>query len=696
MANISDSRASFLRGLSDLWLRFFRDKNQLVAMYQGTEVVIGQVYLEMMTNVLNIGIRNTRVHAKEFFKLLTIREDHVEYDITRDQYVFELPDNIKDFEYLYNKIIDPTVMFEKSVAGAYSFEIDTSGERDELRFPVNPFDWNSDGTGELVPGVPSRTLRVQDEDGVETDQRQLAFWIPDAQVDQFNLYLNHGYLLNRFEPSSEAYRALLRGIMQYFILGPTLSHLVGALNVISGLPVVRDEGEVLQSVDTSDPAVNVVRTDQRNYEFAKEVPLREDVENESNWGSLTFDAFEELTLVFRVQDAVKDPTWWFDTTIPQRLLPDEPRARRIISPKLVENRINNPPGQVRIGDPGFFIGADEDGFVPSDHGMSRPGYRHVFAYIIFEQYLKNHVFGIVYDENLLATGTSIPFPRVTADITEIIVAGKPAYVFLQFEPALSWQETMAFSEDLSVLPKPTLTEQINAIDNELRIGTRSWKIGDYYLLKYRTLAFDLSGYTDAVDSDVGLPVVGGTTGHTGVLAAFDNVARQWIIVPDSDADTFDSAEAVSVTGGTGSGTTAGASSRSTEPYIGNITDHGGSVHPIRAIGETQYVIGGGDPKKLTQREHVTYSETRSSPHFYSSAPAGTFYGEDEGRWLKFDDGGGNVYWADVFEVLSDEQVRLGVVVPDGSFTVTLWDYERQDKQSGMGEALQVKVIPVGP
>ena len=693
MANIADSKESFLKGLSDLWLRFFKDKNQLAAMYHGSEILIGQAYLEMMSNVLNTSIRETRVFNKKYFKLVAIREDLLEYDITRDQYVFELPDNIKDVPYLYNKIFAPSVLFEKGIVGAYGFEIDTSGDRDEIRFSANLFDWDDDGSNKTVPGVAVRTVEIADAAGTITDQRQLAFWLPDAEVDQFNLYLNYGYLLNRFEPSSESYRALLQGVMRYFILGPTLSHLVSTLNVVSGLPVIRNDGEVLQSIDTSDVSINVVKTDQTNYEFAKEIPFRADVEDESNWGTLTFDAFEELTTVFTIQDAVKNPTWWFDTTIPQRLLPDEPRARRVISPRLVENKIGNPPGQVKIGDPGFIIGADEDGFVPADHGMSRPGYRHVFAYIIFEQYLKHHVFGVVYDSTLLSSGTSIPFPRVTADIQEIIVAGKPSYVFLQFEPSLMWEETFQFSEELSVLPRPFFEEQINAIDSSLQIGTRSWKMGDYYLLKYRTLSFQSGGYVAVVNSDVGKTVVGGTTGDTGVLAHFDNTAREWIVVPDDDVDEFDVAEVISITTGAGAGTTVAASEYGIEPFVGNKTDHGGSTHPIRAIGETAYVIGGGDPKKLSQREHVSYAEVRPTAQtLYTTGPAGTFYPVDVGRWLEFDDGGGTIYWVSVYEVLSDTQVRMSTFVPGGTFTVRLWDYEGQAVQSGMGEALQVRVI----
>lgn len=79
--------------------------------------------------------------------------------------------------------------------------------------------------------------------------REIAFWAPDVLVDNDALYTNYGYLLGYKKPSSESYRAFLKGVSQLFLLGPTLERFESALNVTAGLPVVRDNGEVLQSFD---------------------------------------------------------------------------------------------------------------------------------------------------------------------------------------------------------------------------------------------------------------------------------------------------------------------------------------------------------------------------------------------------------------------------------------------------------------
>jgi hypothetical protein len=77
-----------------------------------------------------------------------------------------------------------------------------------------------------------------------------AYWCPDILVDRFHLYTTFGYLINRFERSSEEYRSLIRGIFQLFMLGPTLERFESAINTVAGLPVIRDTGEILVSYTT--------------------------------------------------------------------------------------------------------------------------------------------------------------------------------------------------------------------------------------------------------------------------------------------------------------------------------------------------------------------------------------------------------------------------------------------------------------
>jgi hypothetical protein len=77
--------------------------------------------------------------------------------------------------------------------------------------------------------------------------------------------------------------------------------------------------------------------------------------------------------------------------------------------------------------------------------------------------------------------------------------------------------------------------------------------------------------TSCVSGDVGKPVLGGTTGDAGTLLYYDNAAGMWWIRCIATDDLFDVSETVSVTGGTGTGTTAGASATGEDVYTGVYT-----------------------------------------------------------------------------------------------------------------------------
>ncbi|MGW8181757.1 MAG: hypothetical protein ACWGQW_23755, partial [bacterium] len=79
----------------------------------------------------------------------------------------------------------------------------------------------------------------------------------------------------------------------------------------------------------------------------------------------------------------------------------------------------------------------------------------------------------------------------------------------------------------------------------------------------RLINFVAGGYVNCVEGDVGRAVTGGSTGDSGTLLAYDNGNRIWTVKMDActgtpaNDDLFDQAETVSVSGGTGTGTSIG-------------------------------------------------------------------------------------------------------------------------------------------
>ena len=77
MALIGNNADTLLHGLSAFWHRFFRDIGDIQATYEGTEILLGQVYLNFLSDVLNTSVVEAPLFRKEFYKLITIREDQL-------------------------------------------------------------------------------------------------------------------------------------------------------------------------------------------------------------------------------------------------------------------------------------------------------------------------------------------------------------------------------------------------------------------------------------------------------------------------------------------------------------------------------------------------------------------------------------------------------------------------------------------
>jgi len=691
---------SFLRGLSDFWQRFFSDAPQLDALYQGTAVLMGQAYLDLLSNVISVSLKDTPIYAKEFYKLITLREDQLAFDkgavTADDRWVAALPDDVIAFVSLDNRVIEPTASLQER----NDYDIDRDAKT--IRFVTDPTD--TDGSGAPVPGFARRsldisvggvfddttrplattwmdngivkgdTLRILDvgpdlvsqrkrtdhsivlvrakalyvdsttplietetadnyvilrrpaddtvlgetmtfvadaatlahtrldagsvrvygkalsgadavEDvdytvdyelgvlyryatwnpatsnlvdytwqtkvwpvatysatGLVSDETttvrvvQMALWAPDAYVDRRTLANNFGALISREEDSSENYRAFLRGIFQLYLLGPVLERIESAINVVIGFPVIRDDGEVLVDVDTSDPLVTRVTTRRASnsilnvYEYPPTVPLRADL-IPTNYETLTFEAFEPLTTAITVTDYIQSPTWWHNVVIPRDLLPSVSVSRRTVSDAYVEN-IVNPVDGACIGDPGLVFGADENGFSPA------PGhvvFRHRLAYVLMDRYLKYHTFIVSFDASIFSL-TDIGYTRTFNDLNELVLTAKPSHTYAFTQPLTNfidtviaadgdyWYQPASFMDDpdspefydtegeipeplepytqlglffnFSVSAPTDGTEQVLFTDPPLVFGSGVWSVGDFF------------HYEDALAGLMSFPVLG--------------------------------------------------------------------------------------------------------------------------------------------------------------------------------------------
>lgn len=152
---IVDYPYNFLRGLSDFWQRFFADSDQLDTLYRGAAILVGQAYLDYLSTVLAVSLKDANVFDKEYYRLITISENEVAFQegasLPANRWAFTLPDPVVSFASLDNRVIEPTASLEPTL----DFEVVDR----VVKFHTDPTD--PLGTGVPLPGYARRAVDIE-------------------------------------------------------------------------------------------------------------------------------------------------------------------------------------------------------------------------------------------------------------------------------------------------------------------------------------------------------------------------------------------------------------------------------------------------------------------------------------------------------------------------------------------------------
>lgn len=191
--------------------------------------------------------------------------------------------------------------------------------------------------------------------------QQITLYGYNTKVETHTLRDRYGVLVNRERNSSEEYKRLLRGIMQYYWVGPSIFALRSAMSTMLGFPVIETADEILLRVDET-ATQDIVVTTRSSYIF----PLgyvRDDLKDATNWSRYRFARLENLVKIFSVEDDYTNPTWFYGLSLPQEVWPEQSAARRRIDTRLQTTLFD---GTWNFGDPGVYYGASPDGTVYAD------------------------------------------------------------------------------------------------------------------------------------------------------------------------------------------------------------------------------------------------------------------------------------------------------------------------------------------
>jgi hypothetical protein len=647
---------NFLRGLSDFWQRFFADADQLEALYKGTAIQIGQAYLDLMSTVLGVSLRDAIALDREYYRMLAIREDDIRFvegaTPSQNRWAYALPDPVVSFASIDNRVVEPTLSLEPnidydvvdrvvlfkvdptnplgdglplngmarrsidiSVGGRFTdsavgdwtlalvskgdtiriLDIGTDGTQRKrsdhpivlvrtnalyvsddapleapttgvvyaiLRVPANaqvqaesftlsgsplsatlahtridqgsvrvfakapggndvvegvdytvnyehgkiyaltawqgspgPYGIDYTWRKEVYPpfGVSPRTSTTGVIVASTSTVRvlQIAAWCPDTYVDRRTLANNFGAMIGREGESSEVYRAFLTGIFQLYILGPVLERLESALNVVLNLPVVRDDGEVYQSTDTFDPAIDRIFTLRPStnqiaaYEFPKGTPLRTDLV-----AGQVLASFEPLTTAVAVTDYVQTPQWWYGERIPAELFTPingvVPSVGRRTAREFYVLHVVGAADQPQVGDPGLIVGADENGVGVGSPGWTpgHPVFRHRMAFVLMDRYLKFHTFSVKFDALALSATTGTAFAQSLEDLNKLVLSAKPAHTYVFTTPSTFFKDEIEVQDILEFIRRVGSDifgpDKVIFTDDIPVVGAGIWNVGDYF------------------------------------------------------------------------------------------------------------------------------------------------------------------------------------------------------------------------
>jgi hypothetical protein len=367
----------------------------------------------------------------------------------------------------------------------------------------------------IAPAIDSGvTWRVESQGQLD----QIAFWAPDVSIDEGTLRKNFGYLVNRFEVSTESYRQLVLGIFQYFLLGPALRHVEAALNVVTEVPVAQSDGEQLLTFNAAYSATHDrILTNVAEY-FIPVNSARADiaafVPNYSE--PIEFNAFEPFTTIFTVHDSKTSPTWWNNIVIPKNLMPYEEYTRRVVTPQMTE-LVYSGSSLDRYGDLGVFYNADDYGNLVPSAVSTRPPLHHRHAYHAMNGFFKHHTFGVFVD-------AQFKLPRAQTDLVDIIEEGKPSHTYMYFQAGADFVDKVLCSAwvtdiDISLWGAGAPpADSMQRIDNLLTVGSTT-QIGDTYT--YTATSLTTQNYPPG--APFSFPVIG-NAGETPVTIGGEDPA----------------------------------------------------------------------------------------------------------------------------------------------------------------------------
>lgn len=154
MPSLPRDQDNFINGLADFWVAFFENTDFTRAYFQAGQMMLGQVYLELLQAVLAKNLNHCPLFSKRYFQYLPVREDQVSFiegkTTADDRWAYNSGEVITAISSIINKVIAPT----RTLDNLIDYEVADG----LVQFIVDPF--NVDDENDTITQFPVRTVQV--------------------------------------------------------------------------------------------------------------------------------------------------------------------------------------------------------------------------------------------------------------------------------------------------------------------------------------------------------------------------------------------------------------------------------------------------------------------------------------------------------------------------------------------------------
>lgn len=251
-----DRGTALLRVLGSFWRSTFQAKEQIAAYTQVVAETVKQNQLNLLEAVASLSRFDIPVFHTENWYPITLSKSQLNrtaanqyrfdqnglnFDGNKfalfdgvpesDLYAFPLTSKLAGAAHIFDRILFPTV----DLLNDSDFQIDR--DNSAIIFTRNPFDIES------IPRVPT-----YDENNALVDE-VIVLWAFRAQLDYDYVFRQFAYAVNIHLKSSEGAKKLVNAVFDGLVAGgATVRVLNAALSAIFDIPVVQEDGEIVEEI----------------------------------------------------------------------------------------------------------------------------------------------------------------------------------------------------------------------------------------------------------------------------------------------------------------------------------------------------------------------------------------------------------------------------------------------------------------